>query len=70
VKVADCPPVSLQGGGGCRSAGGLALRAHEQERLVAMLPKMEQTIAQLAASREVQTGQGAKIIAQISPMDA
>jgi hypothetical protein len=48
----------------------LALRAQEQERLVAMLPKMEQTIAQLAASREVQTGQGAKIIAQISPMDA
>jgi len=35
-----------------------------------MLPTMRQTIAQLTASREVQAGQGAKIIAQISPMDA
>jgi hypothetical protein len=45
----------------------LALRAQEQERLVATLPKMEQTIARLRASREVQEGQVTKMIAQISP---
>jgi len=45
----------------------LALRAQEQERLVATLPKMEQTIARLRASREVQEGQVAKMTAQISP---
>jgi hypothetical protein len=45
----------------------LALRVQEQERLVAMLPTMEQTIVQLKASREVLEGQGAKMIAQISP---
>jgi hypothetical protein len=39
-------------------------RVQEQERLIVILPTMEQTIARLTASREVQAGQGAKIIAQ------
>jgi hypothetical protein len=32
-----------------------------------MLPKMEQTITRLRASREAQEGQVTKMIAQISP---
>ena len=45
----------------------LASRVQEQERLVAALPKMEQTIIRLKASREVHEGQVTKMIAQISP---
>jgi hypothetical protein len=46
----------------------LALRAQEQEQLIAMLPTMERTIARLAASREVQGG--AKIHAHLTPKHA
>jgi hypothetical protein len=48
----------------------LALRAQEQQRFIALLPKMEQTITQLTASRQAEADQGAKIIAQISPKQA
>jgi hypothetical protein len=45
----------------------LALRVQEQERLIAMLPTMEHTIARLSASREAEAGQGAKIHAHFTP---
>lgn len=48
----------------------LALRAQEQARLVALLPKMEHTITQLNVIRQAGADQGAKMIAQISPKQA
>jgi hypothetical protein len=45
----------------------LALRAQEREQLMTMLPTMERTITALAASREVQAGQVAKIHAHLTP---
>jgi hypothetical protein len=45
----------------------LALRAQEQVRLIALLPRMEQTIK---AAQQAAEDQGSKIIAQISPIDA
>jgi integrase len=48
----------------------LALRAQERARLIALLPRMEETINQFAAAQQAEAGQGAKIIAQISPRQA
>ncbi|MFB9831706.1 hypothetical protein [Actinoallomurus acaciae] len=48
----------------------LALRPQEQAALVALLPRMEETIKQLTAVQQAAANQGAKIIAQISPIDA
>ncbi|WP_329261039.1 hypothetical protein OG417_25545 [Actinoallomurus sp. NBC_01490] len=48
----------------------LALRPHEQAGLIALLSRMEETIKQLTAVQQAGAGSGAKIIAQISPMNA
>ncbi|GAA4490668.1 hypothetical protein GCM10023191_023180 [Actinoallomurus oryzae] len=48
----------------------LALRPQEQAALIALLPRMEETIKQLTAVQQAAANRGAKIIAQISPIDA
>jgi hypothetical protein len=48
----------------------LALRAQEQERLIALLPQMAQTINQLKAVQQATAEQGAKIRAHLTPKHA
>jgi hypothetical protein len=48
----------------------LALRRQERERLIALLPQMQNTINELTARQQAEAEQGAEIIAQISPKQA
>jgi hypothetical protein len=48
----------------------LALQTQEQERLIALLPQMAETITQLRAVQQAAADQGAKIRAQLTPKQA
>lgn len=48
----------------------LALRAQEEERLIALLPQMAETITQLRAVQQATAQQGAEIRAHLTPEHA